>query len=175
MSRIYCKDCGTYVHEEPQTPETRAAAKNREPIQHIDGVPPPPGYTYPKMPDKPNALVPLDQAVQVAQTFGGLVRTHIGHATRGPGFEYVDQRTLEQLLADAIDITVDEHGDDPPAGDAATSSAHAQPPKAKPAPRPPGPPGLMPKQRGAPPPRPPGGTKGGGNVATCTSLMSRKI
>ena len=105
-ARVYCKDCGTYVSEEPQTPATRAAAKAGPP-RSKPSPPLPSGYAPP--PQRRNTNIPVDQMLVVASTFKGLVRTYVQKTEE----THVTQRQLEKLLEDAIDVVaLDSDGGD---------------------------------------------------------------
>ena len=105
VSRIFCVDCQTYVHEEPQTDETRAAAKAASSVRRQAG-----GSARAEPEPRPDAQLTSAQALGVAKTFPTLVKAHVRKADDG----VVTQRQLESMLSDAIDIVKDQdEGADP--------------------------------------------------------------
>ena len=97
VSRIYCKDCGTYVSEEPQSEATRAVAKAPPPRPRGS----PSGYSQPV--GRPNVAIPIDRLMLVVTTFKGLARTYAQKTEETS----ISQRQLEKLLEDAIDVVQD--------------------------------------------------------------------
>ena len=103
------------MHEEPQTDETRAAAKAAASVRRQTG-----GSARAELEPRPDAQLTSAQALDVARTFPTLVKAHVRKADDG----VVTQRQLESMLSDAIDIVKDQ---DEESGDAPRSSGHAAP------------------------------------------------
>ena len=101
VSRTFCLDCKTYVHEEPQTEEgkkQRAAERKQRTNARIE-------------PEKPNPQLTHEQVQQTMRTFRGLAQAHL----RSHPETDVTLRQLESLLQDAADIVLDDAAADPPA------------------------------------------------------------
>ena len=99
VCRISCRHCFLILSEEPQTERTRAAktATSRPP-----GAPP--GRSQPFVPERRNAIIPIEQMMIVVQTLKGLVKAYLSKHDE----DTVTQSDFEELLSDAIDIVLDD-------------------------------------------------------------------
>ena len=93
--RLFRVDCQTYVHEEPRTEKSaqllRArAGKKAAPAPMVD--------------IRPNAKLNMAQASEVAKAFPMLLKSHIKNV---PKDSQIDQRQLEALLQDAVELVVE--------------------------------------------------------------------
>ena len=116
-SRVYCRDCNTYISEEPASAETRAAAKKPPP-------PPRPGSGYTHAPERPNIHVPRKDCRDVTKAFSALVKSHLNKTDE----DFISQLQLEAMLSDAIDLVQQDKktSSDDDDGDVPKSTGHSK-------------------------------------------------